>query len=75
MKKKLIILLNILICLSAPFSVISFIIMLIYEYFPLLVERLLESIGITDPFLIMIILSLIASFPLILLTFKEELKK
>lgn len=75
MKKKLIILLNILICLSAPFSFISFIIMIIYDYFPLLLERLLESIGITDPFLIMIILSLIASFPLILLTFKEELKK
>lgn len=71
MKKKLIILLNILICLSAPFSVISFIILLIYEYFPLV----LKSIGITDQFLITIILPLIASFPLILLTFKEELKK
>ena len=72
MKKKLIILLNILICLSAPFSVISFIILLIYEYFPLLLKSI--GITITDPFL-MIILPLIASFPLILLTFKEELKK
>ena len=73
MKKKLIILLNILICLSAPFSVISFIILFIYDYFPLLLKSI--GITITNPFLIAIILPLIASFPLILLTFKEKLKK
>ena len=76
MKKKLIILLDILIYLSAPFSVISFAIMLLYEIDSQLIDSLLlESVGIEMSFLMASILALIAGFPIILLTFKNELKK
>ena len=76
MKKKLVILLDILICLSAPFSVISFAIMLLYEIDSQLIDSLLlESVGIKMSFLMASILALIAGFPIVLLTFKNELKK
>ena len=76
MKKKLIILLDILIYLSAPFSVISFAIMLLYEIDSQLIDSLLlESVGIEMSFLMASILALIAGFPIVLLTFKNELKK
>ena len=76
MKKKLIILLDILIYLSAPFSVISFAIMLLYEIDSQLIDSLLlESVGIEMSFLMASILALIAGFPIVLLTFKKELKK
>ena len=75
-EKKLIILLDILICLSAPFSVISFTIMLLYEIDSQLIDSLLlESVGKEMSFLMASILALIAGFPIILLTFKNELKK
>lgn len=76
MKKKLIILLDILIYLSAPFSVISFAIMLLYEIDSQLIDSLLlESVGIEMSYLMASILALIAGFPIVLLTFKNELKK
>ncbi len=71
MSKKLILLLDILICLSTPFAVISFAIVILYEIDP----RIPESIGIRLPFWMFAILVLIAAIPVILWTFRDNLKK
>ena len=71
MSKKLILLLDILICLSTPFAVISFAIVILNEIDP----RIPESIGIRLTFWMFAILDLIAAIPVILWTFRDNLKK